>query len=308
MSILATLLTLAFIGWLLHTEVKRRGHLPTTMWIPFIWFLVKASRPVALWFRTGGVDEISGNPYDAVLDLVLIIGAYLIVRNKHPWKRIWESNPYFSLIVIFFLISVVWSPFPYVAMKRWVREVGNILMALVILTDAKPAETLKTLGVRCAYILLPLSELLVRFFPEFGRVYTNGGAPTITGVTTQKNELGIMCAILGLLLVWDILDTWRERKLTGKKISLVAQWIALGWILRFLHTSDSKTSILALALGCVILLSTYLKSIRNRPVLFGRACVLLVITGLLAVTFVTTKLSWVFNALGRDVTFTERDG
>src|SRR5205085_811256 len=106
--------------------------------------------------------------------------------------------------------SIVWTPYPFVAFKRWFKEFGQVLVILVILTEADPGAAFKMLCVRCAIVLFPLSVVLNKYYPAYGRSFSVGGSQMVTGVMTQKNSLGEICAIYGLVLLWDIIDSYSE--------------------------------------------------------------------------------------------------
>ena len=43
-------------------------------------------------------------------------------------------------------------------------------MILVILSEEDPANAIRTVFVRCAYVLIPLSILFIKYYPEVRRV------------------------------------------------------------------------------------------------------------------------------------------
>ncbi len=88
---------------------------------------------------------------------------------------------------------MLWANSPPTSFKRWFKEFGNIAVLLVILTEARPQQALRAVFVRCAYLFLPLSFVFIRYFPSLGRFYSShGGEGQMTGVTTQKNTLGML--------------------------------------------------------------------------------------------------------------------
>jgi len=77
-------------------------------------------------------------------------------------------------------------------------------MALVILTERRPYEALGFVMRRLAFVLMPLSVLFIRFYPELGRQY-HQGIPMLTGVAFSKNSLGQLCMLLGIYFCWELL-------------------------------------------------------------------------------------------------------
>ena len=84
-------------------------------------------------------------------------------------------------------------------------------MALIVLTEPDPGEALTRLMKRCAYVIVPVSILFIKYYPEWGRGFDSWtGAAFNTGITTDKNALGGDCLILGYFFVWHLLETWRS--------------------------------------------------------------------------------------------------
>jgi O-antigen ligase len=193
-----------------------------------------------------------------------------------------------------------------VALKRWSKELGNILIVLVVLSEGNPGESFKTLGVRCAHILFPLSVVLFKYFPGFGRAFSMAGSPMVTGVTNQKNSLGMICCVFGFVLVWDLVDARKQHGSTATRAQLLPQWISLAIGLWLLVVSESKTSLVAFLLGLAIFFSTYLPIIRRSRALFAKFCIIAVSVGLVVAAVWTTAIAPLLHTMDRDATFTER--
>ncbi|HET9215801.1 MAG TPA: O-antigen ligase family protein, partial [Terriglobia bacterium] len=297
---------LCFVVWLLRKDVAFHGKIPFTFWIPIVWLLIKGSRPVALWLGMGAPDIYSGNPIDALIDFALIAVAFVIVtRRIGSWQPVVARNSLLFLLLGFFFVSLLWSPYPFVAFKRWFREFGGLLIALLVVTESNPADAFRRVAVRCAYILFPLSVVLARYFPQLGREYTRAGGAMITGVTQQKNSLGLICCVFGLALVWEILVLRKQRK-EGNAPRAIPQWLVLSLGLWLLFSSRSQTSLTVLMLGVALLCSTYVGVIRRHEVAWARWCIFAVTAGLILVTVATVIFAPLLEFMGRDATFTER--
>ncbi len=86
-------------------------------------------------------------------------------------------------------------------------------MVLVVLTDPNTYSAIKRLMSRTAFLLIPLSILLIKYYPDFGRSYNPwDGVSNYGGVTTFKNLLGMTCLICGLGCLWIFTDVLREKK------------------------------------------------------------------------------------------------
>ena len=152
-------------------------------------------------------------------------------------------------------MSVAWSDFPLVAAKRWVRDLGSYLVILVVLTDPQPAEAVRTLLRRLCYLLIPLSVLLIKYFPETAKSYDPwSGVAQFVGATTSKNMLGVACLLGGIYLVWDTASRWSARKDPRNKKVLLLNAAFFAMLLWLLNLSNSATSKVCLALGSMVVL------------------------------------------------------
>ena len=51
---------------------------------------------------------------------------------------------------------------------------GDLAMVLVVLTDPDPKLAFKRLLTRAGFLLVPLSVLLIKYYPELGKDITTG--------------------------------------------------------------------------------------------------------------------------------------
>jgi O-antigen ligase len=272
---------------------------------------IAASRDVSQWFEpvspVASPDQyLEGSPLDRLIFTGLLVAAVAVLVDRAPRvKELLRAN---APLVVFFLycaVSVLWSDYPFVAFKRWTKAVGNLLMVLVVLTEPEPLAAVKRLLIRTGFSLVPLSVLLIKYFPQLGRGFSSWtGEAYNNGVAAGKNGLGVACLIFGLASFWRLLETldtkWRAR-LTR---SIVAHGTVFAMAMWLLWKADSATSIGAFLTGSVLLVVT-------TPRIFGfeRGAVHLVAIGLVALTgfavFFDAGGSLV-QAMGRDPTLTTR--
>ena len=177
----------------------------------------------------------------------------------------------------------------------------------MILTDPRPQQALRAVFVRCACLLLPLSLVFIRYFPSLGRFYSShGGEGEITGVTTQKNSLGVLLLVCGLVLLWDWLELRKEQRPSkAMRLETKIHFGLLLLALYLLHLSDSETSMVCLFFGAAIIVATRLPFFRKRPHLLGMAALAVILTFWILDETVGIKQN-VVAGLGRDMTFTGR--
>jgi exopolysaccharide production protein ExoQ len=271
--LLALVSCLACIVWLLHRDTKERASVSAESWIVTVWVVIYASRPVTSWFveasKTVTAESFDeGNPIEALVNLVLIVAAVLVLwRRRVGVGEVLGQNAWLAVVYLFWFQSIMWSDDPIITLKRLVKDVGNIAMVLVVLSDKCPAETIRAVCVRCAYVCVPLSVVLVRYFPELGRTYTgyNSNQLSFIGVTANKNTLGMLVMVAVIIVLWDLLQLRGTRRTPAEQLTTVARLLVLaaGWYL--LRIADSATSLVCAAGGSVLLLALGLPSLRGRP-------------------------------------------
>lgn len=215
-----------------------------------------------------------------------------------------RQNVWITIFLAYCLISAVWSDYPLVAFKRWIKLAGQPIMALIIITEANPQQALIDVIKRSATLLFPLSILFIKYYPQYGRGFDGWtGAPTNTGVTTNKNSLGAYCMVVGIILSWEMIRALR--KPPGKQrrveiIYLLGFFVMLLWLL---HMANSATSLGCFIFGGFVLWllgRTWLNRSRIGSYLF-------VASTAAALLQVTVGLSnFAYGLLGREPTLTGR--
>ena len=258
--IVALFLTVAFVIFLFRRDIREKPNISGALWIPLIWFLIITTRAVSEWLslfglHMGAVTLEEGSPLDACVYFVLIVGGlYVLHQRQASLLEIVRNNKWLTIFLLYCFISIVWSDFPFVAFKRLIKILGHPIMALILLTEPDPEEALTRLMKRCAYVIIPVSVLFIKYYPQWGRGFDqwSGGAVN-TGITTNKNALGYDCLILGFFFYWHLLQTRRteKRKARRNELLLIAGFlIMISWLL---WTAHSSTSLLSLLLGAFVM-------------------------------------------------------
>jgi exopolysaccharide production protein ExoQ len=194
-------LLVSLVGWWYFIRHRRlEGEkIGLALGIALIWLLIDLSRPVSLWLHPSWSQDSDlasieeGNPINRAVALALLVFGILILLKRHAnIGEFISANPFLVCLYAFCLISVIWSDLPFVAFKRWFRHLGAVLFVLVLLTDRRGFRAAITVFRYVAYILLPASIVLIKYYPHLGRQYHGHfGGMMITGVTTNKNSHGL---------------------------------------------------------------------------------------------------------------------
>ncbi|MBV9644690.1 MAG: O-antigen ligase family protein [Verrucomicrobia bacterium] len=308
-SQLALQLCLCFIAWLFYRDYRRGDRVSLALWIPLLWLFILGSRPISAWFGFGSsaetnADPLEGSPFDALFFLMLIMaGALVLASRPVNWEAIYRNNHWLVFFFLYLGISVLWSDYPLVSFKRWIKDLGNIVMVLIVLSDSDPIRAAKILLARCCYLLVPLSVLLIKYFPVLGRYYDRwNGSIYYCGMTTDKNILGMTLFVCCLSLIWILFELMGKRiKLTIllKNLLLLFLMGMAAWLLQQAHSS---TATACTFLGALVLLALRFAPIRRHFWVYGGA----VIGSVLFVQVAFNLSDVIARTLGRDMTLTGR--
>ena len=306
---IATVIVVVGIVGLFFLDRDQDVRTSKALWIPVIWFLILGSRPVSLWSNKSQTVSLQrfteGSPADAALFSLLIIAGVLALNMRtEQVKKVLQDNLPIVLFVAYCALSIAWSDYPFVGLKRWIKAVGDLVMILVVLTDRNPEAAVKRLFSRGAFLLLPLSVLLVKYYPGLGREYTAQGVPLYMGVTTSKNLLGMTCLVCGLGVLWSFLERWQQRNSPRRMRHLIALGLTLLVAVWLIRKADSMTSLSCLlSAGAVMVLSSQKWVVRRRGYVHA------LIGGAVGISFFAVFIDTVgtlVHSLGRDTTLTGR--
>ena len=251
---IASCLTVAFIIFLFRRDIRQKPDVSGALWLPFIWLVIGCSRPISEWLNifglpvSGAVSVEDGSPLDAWFCFALIIaGSCVLIKRQVRLSEVISNNGWLIVFLLYCFISIAWSDFPFVAFKRWIKILGHPIMALIVLTEPDPEEALTRLMKRCAYVVVPVSILWIKFYPELGRGFSPWGGPDSHGIAPGKNALGGDCMILGYFFFWYLLQIWRtERNIRRRnELWLIAGFlISIWWLFSQAHSATSSISLI----------------------------------------------------------------
>jgi exopolysaccharide production protein ExoQ len=302
------ILTVALLRW----DPARQSTTSPALWVPVIWMFILGSRLPSQWLG-GAIGQQAaqaleeGNPFDrAVSSAVLLLALGILMSRSFKWGNFLACNLALTAFLSFALVSVLWSDFPFVALKRWIRDLGNYLVILVALSDRRPLEAIRTVLRRLSYLLVPLSILLIKYYPQIGKQYSFWtGDNMYVGAATSKNMLGVLCLISGLFFFWDTVTRWRElRERRTKRIILVnVAFIAMTFWL--LNLSSSATSTVCLVIGCLVIAVVHNRAFQRHPGFF-KGLIPVCVCVYLVLAFGFNINGQLAGTVGRDPTLTDR--
>jgi exopolysaccharide production protein ExoQ len=308
----ALFLTVAFMFFLFRRDIREKPNVSGALWLPLLWLVLTCSRSVSAWLNifglpmSGPASAEEGSPLDACFYLALAIAGFCVLSKRQvQLSEIVRNNGWLIAFFLYCFISIAWSDFPFIAFKRWIKIFGHPIMALIVLTEPDFEEALTRLMKRCAYVVVPVSILFIKYYPELGQSYDEWGSQMNQGIALGKNMLGADCLILGFFFFWHLLQTWRTERSTQRRNEL---WLIAGfsigiWLL--FSKAHSATSTICLFVGILIVVFVGLRS-TNKNFIGTYALAALVLLAAAELAFgISGRLS---ESLGRGSDLTGRTG
>jgi exopolysaccharide production protein ExoQ len=308
--IVASFICICVIAYLLFLERDGKSSSSWALWLPTAWLLISGSRPVSAWLNVapvGSPDQyLEGSPIDRMVYSALVLAGIVVLVGRRPAvTRILRMNWPILLYVLYCAISIIWSDHPDVAFKRWIKSWGDYVMVLIMLTDRDRLQAIKQVFARVGIVLLSLSILFIKYYPDLGRAYASHWEGTVffVGVASDKNMLGMCCMVFGFAAFWRVLMAWSGPRAKWGKL-LFVHGILFAFAFWLLLKSNSMTS-----LACFILVSalvaanTFLRFARKKS---------FVNVGVAAIVFLCASVLFLnmggglLQSLGRNSTLTGR--
>jgi O-antigen ligase len=316
---LALGLCLVFCFVALYQEGKLRQDTAWSVWLPTLWMMRCASRSLSLWFHPELFDtELEeGSIHDQVFfGGLILLGWAVLWQRRSRVQEILRSNVFLCIFFAYMGLSVLWSE-DIASFKRWIKAIGDLTMALVVTIEPKPLQAMLAVFRRTAYLLIPLSVVLIRYFHTLGtRPSRDWGPDWWLGVATHKNTLAQLCLIAGIMLLWDAVRTWRDnRQVVRLPLVKVRLDVFYGVMLAYLlygdgHSKSTTACLVLVFAGGLFLLLAY-QYRRGRQIAPTHFVFGLLLVGLFAhlgmeLLFDSSLYVVVAESQGKDATLTGR--
>lgn len=297
--------------YLFYCISRDRKKVSGVSWVFAVWLMIVGSRSLGAWLFPHASYEIvtgtEGSRINTIAGMVFgAVGFYTISRRRVDIAGIVRQNAVLFALLGYGLVSCVWSNEAVVSFRRWFRMILEVVVVIAILSEPDRKSTTSTLIERYAIFALPLSLVLIKYFPAMAVGWdATGDTMMWTGVSLHKNGLGVSLASCILYYTWKWLVR-RDFRAVGSDALLLA---LASYMLFNPQVKGSSTAILSLIPGVALLcvFGLYrMRADRLRPVLYvAIASALLVSVG---VRVLSGKgiVEFVTLLSGRDMTFTGR--
>jgi O-antigen ligase len=249
-----------------------------------------------------GREVLEGSPIDSVVYSGLLFAGLIVLGMRlAKTKKVLSANGPILAYFGYCLVSVLWAIYPDVAFRKWLKDIGDLVMPLVLITDGEPIAAFQRLLSRTGFVLLPCTVLFMKYFDGLG--FDEQGNPAVIGVTSNKNTLGVFVLLISLGTFWRILQLLRDKNQPGRQRHLIAQGTLLTFGLSILMLANSATCIACFPIGASLIFATSLPSFKRWPARVHGLMALLVLG---AVVVLLGGGNILFQALGRKANFTGR--
>lgn len=316
-SFIAFILCISLVVFLFIHDYRNAPYKSVAILIPIIWLIeISGNMSVAEWLNILGVMRINfqageedvyldGNPIDSYIFGFLILFGIMILkkRNLNVYDVI-RNNKSVLLLLTYSGVSILWSDFPFVSLKRYVKEIGFVIMILIVYTEKNPSEAVKMLFRWPAYILIPISVMLIKYYPHIGVKYSPwSGFPEVVGVTNSKNMLGTMVLAFGMFFFWSLFSLNKEDKGPDYRKKVCIHVFLLYLVFWLLIKTNSVTSTICLVTGIAFYMLSEMKFVKNH-LKFVSIFVLAILPFL--TIFLDDIQKVFFSGVGRDLSLTGR--
>src|SRR6202007_2873777 len=84
-------------------------------------------------------EYLEGSPFDRFVFMCLLAaGLFVVVSRGRQVGKLLRPNWPILLFFFYCALSVIWSDYSDVAFKRWIKDLGDLTMVLIVLTALDP--------------------------------------------------------------------------------------------------------------------------------------------------------------------------
>lgn len=189
--------------------------------------------------RIENVEDVGSSNIinQVVYGSLLILSVILLFKRKKDLARFVAKEKFLSLLILWCIITMAWSPDPFVSFKRIFQLLTIVLVSISFLFYSDDETEVLNLFKYVIYTYLVLTIIAVIIVPQakdpqFG---------TWRGFTPHKNNLGGVCVVTSIISYMIFIST---QKSYGKIISAFMVFLSIVLVVG----SFSSTAITAVAL------------------------------------------------------------
>src|SRR5258705_82134 len=135
----ATIIFAIGIAGLFFFDRDENVRVSKALWIPTLWLFFCLSRSASQWLGIspppGDMASVylEGSPIDRSIFIALEVAALIVVvgRQRRVGSILVQNWPIW-LFFSYAALSIVWSDYPLVTFKHWIKGLGDLMMILIV--------------------------------------------------------------------------------------------------------------------------------------------------------------------------------
>lgn len=248
----------------------------------------------------GALGQMSdSNPLNQLLALLFLLSFISLIGKMNAVFAFIQKEKFLTLLIVWMMVSIAWSPVPMVSIKRWITLFGEFIICLAALLHFRWSEEGLKAYRSILFLYLPLTILAVAFVPEA----IQWEFPAWRGLAPTKNNLG-QISLFSILALLAIISYNK-----GRAINVVHYGLLLMAITAYLGARSTTSFLVGLFLLFICALVYVGTLISNRQLASYYAFfVLLISFSLVYIVMVQTPevIAGILGVFGKDLSFTGR--
>lgn len=310
MASILLLLTLTFLAIFFRQDQKEYPRFSLGLWVSLAWLLSSTTRIVLILFSRGRSHTVFDAPTSSVegslegrmiSTALILLAVVLLVKKKDALLSLMRANRGILVLYAYALLSITWSDYAGISLKKFIRLMGYLLVAFLIAIEEDHHKALEHVFRRYVALFLALSLFFIRTNRSIGYLIGVHGEHFISGIATHKNELGIICAFTLTFLLWRTLEKWPEVNYLDRILILINVYL----LIRAGSATASVVAILGMALALAVKLVR--GNFRHLMILIASFVLVAIPALFILLNSPGGSISGLFlDSVGRDATLTGR--
>jgi exopolysaccharide production protein ExoQ len=292
-----------------RTNMGRRFNI--AVWATVLYLLVITTSILSFWKEGGPVTAQQAETGDRILSIIGVAVAMVIVpqllKKKESALRIVRLSWPFVLVLMFSLMSCLWSEVPFIAFRRFSKVLIMVICALTLLSETDSGASFKRAIFTYITLTVLASLVFILFFPQYGWMAYEERF-LARGILGHKSGFSDFCAVSVLFVLWIKVSSKGLARREEVALALIG---VISLFLLFLGRGVNPSLNLCLALICFCV-GLLFNGIRTKRMMAFFALVCPVISGAILLS-----LLWVNGCIpnlaeiavatvGKDMTFSGR--
>ena len=210
-------------------EEQKTEQVSKASWLPVVWLILSTWRGrLAPGPGDPSIFEHSPPTMRIVYSILIMLSLAALIHGGIRRKGFIRNNPWIVCLYVLMGLSVLWSPYPYISFKRWIKAFGTLLMALLVLNEKDPLAAFCAIMRRYCLLTIPLSLFLCLFVPSIG-IFTHADGRTFyAGIAPSRNGLAQLALMGAAFHSWVFLQhSVPRRPLQDVFILLISLYLML---------------------------------------------------------------------------------